>query len=46
MARTIIVSDETFSNLDALRQKINDKNQYESFNVMLIRILAERKEVS
>lgn len=45
MARTIIVSDGTYTELDALRQKINEK-KYESFNIMLIRLLPQMKKVS
>jgi len=46
MARTIIVSDETYASLDALRQKISGKKKYESFNKMITRNLPHLKKVS
>ena len=44
MARTIIVSDETYAHLDALRQKLPDKNRNESFNLVIVRLLSESKK--
>ena len=44
MARTIIVSDETYKELDALRLEIPERRRYESFNEMLTRLVPELKK--